>query len=227
MARGKNADARSGFVFGVERIGFIQEKHMKVAVIVAHPDDETIWAGGFILRHPEWDWTVLSMCRASDPDRSAKFKAVCKRFGAASVILDLNDSNPLLPIDPRKDIGDRIKEALGERTWDLCLTHGSNGEYGHQRHKEVHAEVVRLVTEEILRCDELWAFAYECDSQTGDCTAALQADVFVGLTEEEFAEKKRIIHEEYGCSHDSFESRACILEEAFRRIKEVSKGVRR
>lgn len=37
---------------------------MKAAIIVAHPDDETIWSGGLILKKPEWQWTVLSPCRA-------------------------------------------------------------------------------------------------------------------------------------------------------------------
>ena len=38
-------------------------------VIVAHPDDETLWAGGTILMHPETHWTILTLCRTSDPDR--------------------------------------------------------------------------------------------------------------------------------------------------------------
>ena len=35
-------------------------------VIVAHPDDETIWMGGTILKNKNWKWTILSLCRASD-----------------------------------------------------------------------------------------------------------------------------------------------------------------
>jgi LmbE family N-acetylglucosaminyl deacetylase len=29
-----------------------------VAVIIAHPDDETLWAGGIILSHPSWLWFI-------------------------------------------------------------------------------------------------------------------------------------------------------------------------
>jgi len=31
-----------------------------VCVIVAHPDDETLWTGGMILMHPEWECKVFS-----------------------------------------------------------------------------------------------------------------------------------------------------------------------
>jgi len=31
-----------------------------VAIIVAHPDDETLWAGGTILNHPGKTWILVS-----------------------------------------------------------------------------------------------------------------------------------------------------------------------
>ena len=39
----------------------------EVAIIVAYSDYETIWFSGMILQNPEWDWTVLSLCRATGP----------------------------------------------------------------------------------------------------------------------------------------------------------------
>ena len=39
----------------------------KSAVIVAHPDDETLWCGGIILIHPEADWHIISLCRGLHP----------------------------------------------------------------------------------------------------------------------------------------------------------------
>jgi len=43
------------------------------ALIVAHPDDETLWAGGTVLINPEVNWEIISLCRKSDEDRNPKF----------------------------------------------------------------------------------------------------------------------------------------------------------
>ena len=190
---------------------------MKAAIIVAHPDDETIWSGGLILKKPEWQWTVLSLCRADDPDRSRKFESVSGLLGFDCFISDVDDSNPLKQINAQRDIGSRILNFLASTCWDLCLTHGSNGEYGHPRHKEVHAEVVRLVHDRTLECHQLWTFAYECNVQKRLCRPHPHANFLVHLTDKELLEKRRIVHREYGYGEDSFEVRSCITPESFRR----------
>ena len=191
----------------------------EVAVIVAHPDDEIIWCGGLILRNPEWDWTVLCLCRASDRDRRGKFQALCETLDIAGHILGLDDGNPLERIDPAREIGRRIREHLCDVEWDLCMTHGRNGEYGHRRHREVNQEVRRLAGGGALRTRELWTFAYECDPRTGTSRPLADADILISLTRQELAEKRRIVHEVYGYGADSFEVRACISPEAFHRLK--------
>ena len=194
------------------------------AIIVAHPDDEIIWCGGTILQNPGWDWTVLSLCRGEDPDRYPKFRAVCESLDVAGCIFDVDDGNPLKAINVPREIGRRIRDILSEMDWDLILTHGPNGEYGHPRHIEVHNEVLRLVELGVLRCDELWTFAYHCDPGTGECLALADADALVTLTPAELAEKRRIVQEQYGYARDSFEVRACISTEAFHRHYPKRKG---
>ena len=194
----------------------VECKARKAAVIVAHPDDEIIWCGGMILQHPDWDWTVLSLSRAEDPDRSPKFNRVCHLLGVTGLISTLDDSNPPRPIDCDEEIGGRISRLLGTGRWDLCLTHGSNGEYGHPRHMQLHNSVLDLLRESVLNCDQLWTFAYNCDAKTGKCLPADDADRLVDLTGQQLFEKKRIIRQEYGYGPDSFEVEVCINPEAFR-----------
>ena len=64
-------------------------------MVVAHPDDETIWMGGTILMNPQIRWTIFSLCRADDRNRAPKFKKVCKYYGARGIISDLDDEEIL------------------------------------------------------------------------------------------------------------------------------------
>jgi len=192
---------------------------MEAALIVAHPDDEIIWSGGLLLRNRGWRWTVLAVCRADDPDRRPKFDRISRSVGITGLISDLDDGNPLAEIDAQDEIGRRVLEHLGATEWDLCLTHGSNGEYGHERHRQVHQVVTALAGAGRLRCRRLWTFAYECDAATGACRAADWADMTLDLSQAELAEKKRLVRDEYGYDANGFEVRACVSPEGFLRLR--------
>jgi LmbE family N-acetylglucosaminyl deacetylase len=40
---------------------FNSKKSISVVLIVAHPDDETLWAGGTMLNHPLWNFFVVCL----------------------------------------------------------------------------------------------------------------------------------------------------------------------
>jgi hypothetical protein len=194
--------------------GGIVGEQMNAAIIVAHPDDEVIWCGGLMLQRPQWHWTVLSLCRADDPDRRPKFEAVCSRLGATGLISNLDDSEILAAIDPAKDIGPRVLDFLGHRRWNVILTHGDNGEYGHLRHRQVHMEVCRLLAAGALESQILWTFAYDCELD-GKCRPSSRASMFIPLSSVQLETKKSVIRDCYGYGEDSFEVSACVSPECF------------
>ena len=64
-------------------------KTKTVAIIVAHPDDETLWAGGTMLSNPEWQYFVACLCRKTDPNRAPKFEKALDVLGVAGVMATL------------------------------------------------------------------------------------------------------------------------------------------
>ncbi len=66
-------------------------KPKNVAVIVAHPDDETLWAGGTILSHPSWNCFIISVCRGNDPERAPRFYKALKILRSSGNMGDLDD----------------------------------------------------------------------------------------------------------------------------------------
>jgi LmbE family N-acetylglucosaminyl deacetylase len=114
------------------------------AIMVAHPDDETLWAGGFVLEHADWDWFIGTLCRASDPDRAPKFVRVLERLHARGGMLDMEDGPEQRPL-PALDVQRQVLRLLPGNHFDMLLTHGPQGEYTwHRRHVEVCRAVVAL-----------------------------------------------------------------------------------
>ena len=135
---------------------------IKTAVVIAaHPDDETLWCGGVMLTYPEIDWTILILCRKSDPDRAPKFFKVAAEYGAKGVMTDLNDGPDQMPLG-QADIQQTILDALPKKNFDLILTHSPKGEYTkHLRHEEISEAVFSLWNDGKLKSKQLLMFTYE------------------------------------------------------------------
>lgn len=187
----------------------------KCAIVIAHPDDETLWAGGTILLHPESKWTVVTVCRKSDPDRAPKFFKALEVLGATGAMGDLDDGPDQTPLSSR-DVQNTILELLPVGRFDLVITHGMWGEYTkHLRHEETGAAVFALWNSERLSASNVWRFAYDDGGGKHLPKAKLDADMQMKLTDEIWRRKYEIITDIYGFDAESFEARTTPRQEAF------------
>ena len=200
----------------------------KAAVIAAHPDDETIWAGGTILMHPDWQWTVVVLCRGNDPDRAPKFHRVVKKLGATGRMGDLDDGPEQLPL-LYGEVQTMILSCLLEEHFSLILTHSPYGEYTrHLRHEETSRAVISLWEQGSISATEIWMFAYEDGGKSYLPRPIKAAHRVSKLPEDIWRLKYRIITELYGFGPDSFEAKTVPREEAFwcfRSVDEFQKWV--
>ena len=186
----------------------------KILVIVAHPDDETIWAGGTLLQNKDkWDVTIISLCRKDDKDRAPKFRRVCKEYNARGFISDLEDEK--LGYIAIGEVIKRIKRFAG-KGYDAIYTHGANGEYGHPRHILVHKVIKKMLNNKQLQAKEIFFFDYK--KQKEIVTANKNADKFIKINNALLNKKKEIITELYGFQKNSFEESCCRKEEAFKAL---------
>lgn len=185
------------------------------AVIVAHPDDETLWTGGIILSHPEIDWMILSLSRKSDPDRSPKFFKVTALLKAKGLMADLDDGPDQKPLE-QAGIQQTILNTLPKKDFDLILTHSPKGEYTrHLRHEETSLAVFSLWNGGKLKAERLLLFAYEDGGKRYLPRPIKSADIVIKLAKNVWQRKKDIIISSYGFSLDSFEAGAASKVEAF------------
>ncbi len=199
----------------------------RVAVLVAHPDDETLWCGGTLLLHRASQKLIGAVCRASDPDRAPKFARAAAALGATSGMADLDDGPEQVPLEPDA-LRAALRALLRDRAFDLVITHSPRGEYTrHIRHEEVAAAVLEMWCGGQIQSSELWLFAYEDGKRSHLPRAISTADLALDLPQDVWLEKARLITDVYGFDRESWEASVTPRREAFWRVSSKSDGLLR
>jgi len=191
------------------------DRTTRVAVIVAHPDDETLWAGGLLLSHPEWSIFIVSLCRSTDTDRAPRFQEALERLGAKGAMGDLDDGPEQVPL-PAIMVQYAILSLLPVWDVDLLLTHAPSGEYTrHRRHEEISRAVQALCRKGDLSARRTLEFAYEDGNHTYFPQPRKDADLHLSLPETIWKQKYDIITQVYGFAATSWEAQTTPRVEAF------------
>jgi pentatricopeptide repeat protein len=190
-------------------------KSKTVAVIVAHPDDETLWSGGTILSHPTWNCFIISLCRKNDIDRAPRFYEALKILQSEGNMGDLVDGPDQVPLD-KEEVEKAILSLLPSKHFDLIISHNPSGEYTrHIRHEEIGEAVINLWNSDKISASEIRFFAYEDGHNEYYPKAIENAAIYRPLTNRTWQRKFQIITKTYGFDKDSWEAKTTPVAEAF------------
>ena len=118
--------------------------HVKRLMIVAHPDDETIWGGAHL---SEGGYLVVCLTNGNNQTRAAEFQAVMAQSGNVGLILSYPDK-----VGGKRDNWNHVQAQMKQdlelvmtyRPWESIVTHNAAGEYGHIHHKMTHQFVTEI-----------------------------------------------------------------------------------
>lgn len=157
-----------------------------ILLVSAHPDDETLFAGGTVAMYAErgHDVYILETTRGEGGEVGEPPLTTHDKLGAfreqearnAASAIGARDIFFLPYMDPRMEIGGTprridvplkvfaraIEEYVLRIRPDLVITHGSNGEYGHPQHVYTHRATRKALSEGPPNTALIsWAASYE------------------------------------------------------------------
>ena len=142
-------------------------EHFNRLMIVAHPDDDTIFGGAHLLKD---EFVVVCVTCGINSPRLKEFKKVMVTTEDKYIYLKHSDlvkgfiSNWYYE---ESEINDELENIINSRDWDLIVTHNPDGEYGHIHHKKLNKMVTSIVTDK----SKLYYFGYfheKCDIKEDD-----------------------------------------------------------
>ncbi len=104
-------------------------------MIVAHPDDETIFGGGHI---SQGGYFIVCLTNGYNLNRVLEFQAILQATGNKGIILKYPDQIGGVRSDWSECNGQilcDINLLLTYKDWEMIVTHSPMGEYGHIHHK--------------------------------------------------------------------------------------------
>lgn len=186
-------------------------------VIVAHPDDETLFFGGLICSSKDTNWSVIVVTDANADGmgikRRQQLDQACQLLGVENIFQwDFPDR-----YEERLD-QERLKSKLSkfverQSKIDNIFTHGPAGEYAHPHHQDVSLAVHSFFLKEGESNQKVWSVAYNS-----------LPELIVNLTREQYERKREVLMGPYHSEVSRFMNLLpCTWSEGFHRLslKEV------
>lgn len=136
---------------------FFKANQYEKVMIVAHPDDETLWGGANLLKD---NYFIICFTNGYNIRRAKDFKEVLKFTNNSGIILNYPDIEDNI-IDNWSEVEEGILNDLfiiiNYKSWDKIVTHGPEGTTGHIHHKKL-SKYVTIVTKKLNKFNNLYYF---------------------------------------------------------------------
>ena len=117
-------------------------------MIVAHPDDETLWGSEELLKNK---YLVVCITCGTNKKREKEIEAALKISKDRLIVLDKPDKVRGKRSDwkhYKKQIEYELKYVVKKKKWNTIVTHNPEGEYGHIHHKITNNIVTKVYNKE-------------------------------------------------------------------------------
>lgn len=160
-------------------------------MIIAHPDDETIWGGNHILNGK---YLIVCMTSGDNEIRKKEFEKTLSYTKDIGIMLQYPD-NPNGVKDDWSNSKDGIKKdlryLLTYKDWKNIVTHNPDGEYGHIQHKST-SFIVSSLCNELALTDKLTYFGKYYSAKT-----LSKQPLSDPLSKDDIDEKEKIMYDYY------------------------------
>ena len=116
----------------------------KNLMIVAHPDDETLWGGANLYKDI---YFVVCLTNGHNYQRASDFHKLLNFTKNEGIILDYPDLQDYVQdkwIEVKESIIKDLSTIINYNNWDKIVTHGPEGTTGHMHHKKISAYVTMI-----------------------------------------------------------------------------------
>ena len=122
----------------------VEDKHIKPSnlLVVAHPDDETLWGYTHVYQNPK-SWKVICLTCANNTKRINEFKKIMEQLGIPNYEIWDHENSIFVATMNKLCFNDLEKDIINNE-YKLIVTHNSYGEYGNLQHMSAHRAIKKL-----------------------------------------------------------------------------------
>lgn len=160
-----------------EDIDVLDLERVNNLMIVAHPDDETIFGGEHLLK----DNYLVVCVTCVDEERIKEFEKVMAKSGNEYIILGYPDKTNGEKDDwvtSYEGIKSDLSEIIDYKDWKTIVTHNPDGEYGH-----IHHKMLSKIVTSIANKNKIYYFNHYYTDEELDKMNVEESEYFSGKLE--------------------------------------------